>query len=177
MGKNTIFLTRSAFLLALAAIFPLLGLPQPVTGVAVNTILYVSAAVVGPAGGIIIGCITPWLASLRGVLPPPLIVAAPFIMLGNVGLVLFFHYFRNRVPLIGILGASLVKFSIIILGARLVIPQFFHLSPAVVVKAATLLGLTQLFTALGAGVLTWIILQAIPGKYLWENVQRNYRFY
>lgn len=177
MRKGNLFLTRSALLLALASVFPLLGLPQPVTGVAVNVVLYISSALVGPVGGIIIGCMTPWLAVLRGVLPPPLIVAAPFIMLGNIVLVLTFDYFRSRNPLFGLIGAALAKFVVLIVGAQIIIPQFLQMPPVVAAKVAAILGLPQIFTALVGGFLALIILQAIPGKYLWENAQRNYRFY
>lgn len=177
MRNSTLLLTRSGLLLALVSIFPLLALPQPITGVAVNVVLYIASALVGPIGGIIIGCLTPWLAALRGVLPPPLIVAAPFIMLGNIILVLTFNYFRNRNPLVGIISAALAKFTVIIVGAQIIIPQFLQLPPPVAVKVTAILGLPQIFTALGGGLLALIILQAIPGKYLWENVQRNYRFY
>lgn len=177
MRRNNLFLTRSALLLALASIFPLLGLPQLVTGVAVNVVLYISSALVGPIGGIIIACVTPWLAALRGVLPPPLIVAAPFIMLGNIVLVLTFNYFRNRSALVGVMGAALAKFIVIIVGAQVIVPEFLQVPPSVAVKVAAILGMPQIFTALAGGFLALVILHAIPGKYLWENAQRNYRFY
>lgn len=154
--NSTQLMTRTAFLLALAAICPLLGLPQFITGVAVNVVLYISTFLVGPIGGIIIGCLIPWVAALRGILPPPLVIAAPFIMLGNIALVLVFHYFRYRIPLVGIIGAALVKFAIIILGARVIIPQFIHVAPGVAAKVAAILGIAQIFTALAAGFLALI---------------------
>jgi len=176
MRNGTQFLTRSALLLALASVGPLLGLPQFITGVAVTTVLYVSAAVVGPVGGIIIGCLTPWLAALRGILPPPLVVAAPFIMLGNIVLVLLFHYFRRKIFLVGIIAASLAKFAVIFLGAQVIIPFFWSLEPQVVANISKILGLPQLITALASGLLTFFILQAIPAKYFWENRIEKYKF-
>lgn len=176
MRNSTRFLTRSALLLALAAVFPLIGLPQLITGVAVNTILYLASAVVGPEGGIIIGCLIPWLALLRGVLPPPLLVAAPFIIIGNLILVLVFHHLRRRNLLLGVFSAALAKFIFFLFSTKVILTSFFHLPNNVLQKVVMLLGLPQLFTALGAGILIVFILQIIPGKYLWENQRNSYKF-
>jgi len=174
MRNNLQFLTRAALLLALAVVFPLVGLPQPITGIAVNTILYLATALVSPLAGIIIGCLTPWVALLRGVLPPPLLIAAPFIMLGNIVLVLAFHYLRQKHIFLGIAGASLAKFFLLLLGAKFFLGYLLHLPAAVLHKTTLILGLPQFFTALAAGILVSLILQCLPGKYLWENQRRYY---
>ena len=80
---NVKWLARTAILLALTLAFQMIGLPQPVTGPAVNAMLLISGTYVGALGGIIIGLLTPLIAFARGILPPPLAPMIPFIMLGN----------------------------------------------------------------------------------------------
>lgn len=174
MRRNTVFLTRTALLLALALVMPLIGLPQPVTGVAVNTILYLATVVVGPLGGIIIGCFTPWVALLRGILPPPLLIAAPCIMLGNIMLVLCFHYLRKKNIILGAFLAALAKFFIFLLLGKFIFNTFLHFSPQLLLKVSTILGLPQLFTSLLAAFLSIVLLSLLPRKYFWKNGRKYY---
>ena len=76
-------LTRIALLLALTLAVQSLRLPTPVTGPLVNFMLIFSTALVGPAGGALIGSITPGAALLLGVIPPLLAPAIRFIMTGT----------------------------------------------------------------------------------------------
>jgi len=82
--------TRTAILLALTLAFQMLKLPQPMTGPAVNAMLFISTAAVGIWGGVIIGALTPWIAFINGILNPVLAPAIPFIMLGNAVLCIVF---------------------------------------------------------------------------------------
>lgn len=174
MQNNSRILTRSAFLLALAAIFPLVGLPQPLTGGAVNTVLYLAAATVSPLASLMIGCLTPWAALLRGVLPPPLLIAVPLIMLGNAVLILVFRYLRKINLLLAVLIASLSKFFLFLVTTRLVLGPLLHLPNQLIHKVTVILGIPQLVTALAGGMLACLILHMLPGKYLWENQRRYY---
>ena len=67
---NLKFFTRTAILLALTLAFQMLKLPQPMTGPAVNAMLFISTAAVGIWGGVIIGALTPWIAFINGILNP-----------------------------------------------------------------------------------------------------------
>ena len=76
---NLKFFTH-AILLALTLAFQMLKLPQPMTGPAVNAMLFISTAAVGIWGGVIIGtptmdCLYKWNSE------PCLAPAIPFIML------------------------------------------------------------------------------------------------
>jgi len=62
MNKQLKFVTYGAVLLALAAVFPLLRLPQYLTGSVVNFVLLIACHVLGVWGGVVIGCLTPWIA-------------------------------------------------------------------------------------------------------------------
>jgi len=66
MNKQLKFVTYGAVLLALAAVFPLLRLPQYLTGSVVNFVLLIACHVLGILGGVVIGCLTPWIALIAG---------------------------------------------------------------------------------------------------------------
>lgn len=86
------YLTRSAILLALAMSVQMLGLPQPITGSAVNTVLYITALSAPPAYGVTVGALTPIVALWRGILAPAAAPLVPFIAVGNAILVLVFWF-------------------------------------------------------------------------------------
>ncbi len=109
-------LVRMALLLAITLAVQVLRLPTPVTGPLVNMMLILSAAVVGTAGGVLIGLLTPWVALLLGILPPALAPAVPFIMAGNAFYCLFFGLLNRRFKgsdLVGVGAGSLIKFGLI----------------------------------------------------------------
>lgn len=98
------YLTRSAILLALAMSVQMLGLPQPITGSAVNTVLYITALSAPPAYGVTVGALTPIVALWRGILAPAAAPLVPFIAVGNAILVLVF-WFSQR-PLSWLAGSA-----------------------------------------------------------------------
>jgi hypothetical protein len=151
------FITRTAVLLALTLAAQMLKLPQPVTGPAVNAMLFVSSGVVGIAGGVIIGALTPWVAFVNGILPPPLAPAIPFIMLGNAALVAIFNLFiRKNAAVYSIAGiglAAVVKFLILSMAVRFLI----NVPP----KVSVMLQVPQLYTAVTGGVIAWFVLKLL----------------
>ena len=86
------YLTRSAILLALAMSVQMLWLPQPITGSAVNTVLYITALSAPPAYGVTVGALTPIVALWRGILAPAAAPLVPFIAVGNAILVVIFWF-------------------------------------------------------------------------------------
>lgn len=64
-------LARVALLLGITLAIQGLRLPTPVTGPLVNLMLILSTALVGAAGGVVIGLLTPWAALFLGILPRP----------------------------------------------------------------------------------------------------------
>ena len=91
-------LTRTAVLLALALVFQIgfTQFAQPAVGPLVNMTLLVAAVVVGSIPAIIIGCLTPLMAFLLGIMP--LLPLVPFIMLGNAILIVSFNWTRKALP-------------------------------------------------------------------------------
>lgn len=167
------FLVRTAILLALTLAFQFAGLPQPITGPAINAMLILATIFVGPLGAIIIGCLTPWLAFVRGIMGfAPLI---PYIMVGNALYVLSFYFLRQSLRKIlkngssELFGASVNGFisggAGVLLGAFL---KFLMLSSAVKYliadvkpKIAQAMQLPQLYTALLGGAIALVVAAAI----------------
>ncbi|HHY46105.1 MAG TPA: ECF transporter S component [Firmicutes bacterium] len=157
--KSLRWLTRTAVLLALTLAFQMLGLPQPVTGPAVNAMLLLSAIFVGALGGAVIGLFTPWIAFIRGILAAPLGPMIPFIMIGNAALVLVFSAVRNAgrkalwAGVTGVVAGAVVKFLILSSAVRYVV----EVKPPI----ARAMQLPQLFTALTGGVIALAVAGAI----------------
>jgi hypothetical protein len=126
------------------------GFPQPITGPLVNTVLYLAASIVGWQGGILIGILTPLVAAMRGILPPPLAPLIPFIALGNSLMVVLFYLLKFKNKIIAIIIASLVKFSILFSAVNLLV----QVPPAV----SQMMSLPQLITALTGGIVALLVM-------------------
>lgn len=154
MGNNKIkFITRTGILLAVALVVQMGGLPQPITGPLINTVLYLSALLVGSWSGIIIGICTPVIAFMRGILPAPLGPMIPFIALGNGVLVVVFSLLKRKNKVLGIILASLVKYAILTITVKFIVD--------VPDKIAQIMSLPQLFTALSGGAIAMLAYKAL----------------
>lgn len=143
--EPTRYLARTALLLALTLAFQSLRLGQAFSGPLVNAVLFTATAVVGAAGAVFIGAVTPWVALAVGILKPVLAPAVPFIMLGNASLAVTAGALWRRNRWLAVITASLVKFAV--LGGS--VRYLLQLNP----KIAAALGLPQLFTALAGGMI------------------------
>ncbi len=147
---KTNWLTRTALLLAIALVFQMGGFPQPITGPLVNTVLYLAASIVGWQGGILIGILTPVVAAMRGILPPPLAPLIPFIALGNATMVVLFYLLKSKNKIVAIVVASVVKFLILFSAVNLLV----QVPPAV----SKMMSLPQLITALVGGIVAFLVM-------------------
>ncbi len=159
-------LTRTAVLLALALVFQI-GLnqfAQPAVGPLVNMTLIIAAVVVGSTPAIIIGCLTPLMAFVLGIMP--LLPLVPFIMAGNAILVLAFNVTRRMVPkygdIAGVIMAAILKFGFLAFSIRYLVTFFVKAVKPPMIAAFSL---PQLYTALIGGVLALVILKYLS-KYL-----------
>jgi len=146
---NVKTVTRVGILLALALVFQSIRLGQFFTGPAINAVLFIAAATVGVAGGVIIGAVTPWVALALGILNPVLAPAVPFIMLGNGLLVIAFHYLSGWNRYAAVVGAAIVKFLVLSGAVRFILA----LNP----KLSAALQVPQLITALIGGALALVV--------------------
>ena len=153
---NLKWLTRTAILLAIALVFQMGGFPQLITGPLVNTVLYLSAMIVGWPGGVLIGIFTPLIAAMRGILPPPLTPLIPFIAFGNGALVVLFYWLKSKNKILGIIIASAVKFLILVTAVNLLV----QVPPPV----AQMMSLPQALTALAGGVIALLAERALKAS-------------
>ena len=153
------WISRTAVFFALTLVIQLVGLPQFFTGPLVNAFLLLATMMVGVSSGIVIGLFTPWVAFSRGILPVPLGPMIPFIMLGNVSLVVVFFLLtmkRERnitLKVLGIVIGAVVKYLILSQSVTFLVSV-----PSPVAKA---MQFPQLLTALGGGVIALVIEQAL----------------
>lgn len=145
--------------IAMTVVFQMFGFHQYVTGPVVNGMLLLSALYTGPFGGVLVGVATPWVAFLRGILPPPLAPMIPFIMLANGAYVLAFYACRRTLgnspfgSSTGIITGAVIKF-LFLSGAV----KFLVAVPPLVAKG---MQLPQLFTALIGGVLALVVAELL----------------
>lgn len=167
---STRFWTRTAILLAVALAFQMGGLPQPVTGPAINAILLIAVGLIGPVAAVIIGAFTPIIAFVRGILPPPLGPLIPAIVFGNAlyAIVFFFITWSRRrtkpasaqikvfsIPtILAVMAGALAKFFILAWAVNFMVQ--------VPEPVAQMMSLPQLYTALAGGGIALLVLKALP---------------
>ena len=90
LSNKTLFISRLALLISLALVIQIVGLPQPITGPLINMLLFLTVTILGWIAGVILGCLTPLAALIRGQLPAVLAPLVPFIAVANAILVLIY---------------------------------------------------------------------------------------
>jgi len=158
--KREIILTISKFILILGlAIFaPIIGM-QSVTGIMVNALLFIGTVVLGVRGAMLIA-IVPSIVSLSiGFLPMVLAPMVPFIIAGNIILILSFNWICRKSFWYGIITASIAK-SAFLYGTSFLVTSLI-LKSEIANKAASIMGYPQLLTALAGGVVAFLFLKMI----------------
>jgi len=178
MKNRTRFLTRTALLLAVAIAFQIFGKLIPynnfVVGPVVNAVLLVATAAAGLWSGIAISVIAPLVSAFTNKAPiAPLVLGfSPFIITGNIIIVLAFWIFRKKDKtqgnvsgsVLGVAVGSVLKFGFLY-GAITAFTSLVEMKPQ---QAATLTGLfswAQLFTAIAGGAIALVVLK-LAGKAL-----------
>lgn len=161
------WITRTAIFLSLLIVLQfstsMLG-NVLLTGSVVNFVLIVSVMTCGLTSGLTVAIVSPFLAKLIGI--GPLWVLIPFIALGNIVLVLIWHFIGNRKIwksivsyIIALIVASPAKFATLYFCiVKLVIPYFLDLPVQQAKIISNMFSVMQLFTALIGGVVAIIIL-------------------
>ena len=178
MKNRTRFLTRTALLLAAVIAFQLIGKLIPynnfIVGPVVNDALLVATAAAGVWSGITISVIAPLVSAFTNKAPiAPLVLGfSPFIIIGNIIIVLSFWLFRKREELpggipggvAGVAVGSVLKFGFLY-GAITVFTRLVEMKPQQAVTLTGLFSWPQLFTAIAGGIIALIILR-LAGKAL-----------
>lgn len=150
-------LARFGALLSIVILAPLF-FQQAITGVIVNAALFVSVMVLGVQGAVLIAIIPCLVALSVGLLPLALAPMIPFIITGNIILILCFNYLNKKNYWLGMAIASALKF-LFLFSASYIIANLF-IGQDVAVKASVMFGLPQLLTALGGGVVAYLFLKS-----------------
>lgn len=162
MSKKTLFITRTAAMLALLIVLQAAtkNLGQFVTGSCVNAVLAAATLLGGFASGLIIAVVSPFLAFLLGI-GPKLIEVVPAIAIGNLALVLILWAIKgdgalNRV--IKWIAASVGKFLVLYLLVIQLLCRVMTLPEKMTATFSTMFSWPQLVTALiGSGIMLLIL--------------------
>lgn len=157
-------LTRSAMLLALTLVFQIgfRQFAQPLVGPLVNMMLLLSTMIVGIPMAIVIGCLTPiiaFLSGIMGVLPlVPMIAVANTIYIVVFGLIIKKKEGILYEAIALALGAG-AKFLFLFIAVRTLLPLFIAQVKPPVIAAFSF---PQLWTALIGGLLALVIIKLLP---------------
>lgn len=162
MSKKTLFITRTAAMLALLIVLQAAtkNLGQFVTGSCVNAVLAAATLLGGFASGLIVAVVSPFLAFLLGI-GPKLIEVVPAIAIGNLALVLILWTIKgdgalNRV--IKWIAASVGKFLVLYLLVIQLLCRVMTLPEKMTATFSTMFSWPQLVTALiGSGIMLLIL--------------------
>lgn len=171
---NTIYIVRTGLLLALALIFQM-GIKIPtLVGPLVNFVLIASTLTVGILSGVIIGCFTPLIALVVGVIPAFLAPQIPFIIAGNAILVIIFgitnNYIKKGGGYLGLALGSLLKFAVLAGSIRLIINFYSHSIPVKAIPGViATFSVPQLYNAVIGGILAIIVVKLLPKSIILNN--------
>ena len=172
MIKQTRSMILGALFLAMVIIIQLLGRFNPdfsriFVGPLINALLILTVIFSGRRYGILLAVTSPLMAFATGQLIPALAPFIPFIMLGNLSLVIPFSYLqKNRFSQIaGIILGSLLKFAVMIMAAYYAVPIFGLAIPAAVqARLPVAFGLVQLYAALIGGGFALVLARLLKNR-------------
>ncbi|MDR0897384.1 MAG: hypothetical protein LBN04_05965 [Oscillospiraceae bacterium] len=167
MNRKVLWITQTAVLTALLIVMQAVTASfgnTIVTGSIVNLILIISVMMAGLSSGLTVAVISPICAKLLGI--GPLWMLIPFIVVGNIVLVLMWHFLGNRsfakpllVHIVTLIAAAVGKFLTLYVGIVLIaIPHLLSLPAQQATTISGMFSIPQLFTALiGGGVATVLL--------------------
>jgi riboflavin transporter len=142
------------FLLAVAILAPFLRI-QLITGSVVNATLFIATFILGLGAGILISFLPSLVSAAVGLLPLPLLPMIPYIIIGNIILVVLFRVLKSKNFLIGVVLGSSTKFLFLFLSSSYIISFFIHKSlPFPIIST---MAWPQLVTALIGGVIAFCL--------------------
>jgi hypothetical protein len=151
-----LFFTQFVALFAISAVVPFFIHQQAITGPIVNAVLFISASLLGSQSAILIGLFPSLIALSTGLLPVALAPIIPFIMVGNIILVLVFSKLKNKNFWLAILSASFLKFLFLFASSSIVINLISQ--NAIAKQVALAMSWSQLATAFAGGIIAYMFL-------------------
>lgn len=165
-----LWITRTAILIALLIVLQAatatLG-NSLITGSIVNMLLVISVMTCGLGTGLSVAIVSPVLAKFFGI--GPLWALIPFISIGNIVLILVWHFIGNGniknqyvTYIIALVTASISKFLILYIGIVLIaIPLLLNLPDKQAMIISNMFSIPQLFTALIGGAIATVMLPTL----------------
>ena len=140
---------------------------QLVTGSVNNLLMIVTVMTLGLASGLTVAVVSPVLAKLLGI--GPLWSLIPFIIAGNLTLIMIWHFICNRktgnghaARIIALICAAVGKFLVLYIGiVRIAVPMLLGLPEKQAAVLSNMFSIPQLFTALIGGALAVVILPVL----------------
>jgi len=151
--EKIVVLTQFAILIGVATMAPFLG-QQAITGPIVNATLFISTIFLGIRAGILMSLFPSVIALSVGLLPSALAPMIPFIMIGNIILVLCFDFLKNRNYWLRIIMASALKF-VFLFGTSSIVMNLI-LKTEIANRAATIMSWPQFLTAIAGGGIAYL---------------------
>lgn len=168
---NVKFITRTALLLAVAIAFQMLGrflgpYNNFIVGPVVNAVLIIATATVGVWSGVAIGTIAPFVSALtnKAAIAPVILAFSPFIVLGNIIIVLAFFFIMNKNKVAAVATGAILKFGFLYAGIT-VFASIMKLQPKIAATLTNLFSWPQLITAIIGGAIALIVIKLV-GKQL-----------
>lgn len=169
MSTKTLWITRTAIFIALLIVwqFATSFLNNTlITGSGVNLILILAVMSGGLSSGGFVAVLSPVFAKFFGI--GPLWSLIPFVALGNLTLVLVWHFVGGRKTggkivnyMIAAVTAAVAKFGVLYIGiVRIAIPFLLQLPQKQAAVISTMFSLPQLITAGIGGILAVAVLPA-----------------
>lgn len=166
--ERVLWITRTAIFIALLVVFQGISKPlgQYVTGSLVNLVLVLAVMLGGLWSGVTVAALSPVFAFLVGI-GPAMIQVIPFVMLGNLVLVLVWYFVTKGAPagkigprhLIALVAGAVAKFLVLYLGVvKVAIPMLLNLQPPQVAVLSASFSFPQLITAGIGGAVALVLL-------------------
>ncbi len=161
MKNKTLWLVRTALLIAILIVLQAVtkAAGQFVTGSCVNAVLAVSVLLCGPASGLTVALVSPFMAFLLGI-GPQLIYIVPAIAVGNAVFVLLLHFlYKEKIisRILALVIAAFAKFAALYLLVSVLLCNVLPLKPPQIATFQAMFSWPQLVTALIGGALAIVI--------------------
>lgn len=157
--KKIVVITQLLAMMSLAALLPLFPLQQ-ITGPLVNALLYIAVIMLGANNALLICFLPSVIAFSTGLLPALMLPLIPVIIIGNILLVLFFNYFKEKNFWLGVAVASFAKYIFIYSLASILVSKIIK-ATSLANLVSSMMSYQQLLNALLGGIIAWIFLKSI----------------
>jgi len=155
--ENVFILLQFAALFSIAVLAPFIRV-QLITGSIVNAILFLAVMLMGFRRAVIISTVPSLISLTSGLLPLAFAPLVPFIMIGNIILIITFDYLKKNYWL-GVLAACFLKFIFLFGSSSLFIHSLVE--QKLVSKAVMMFGGIQLTTAISGAIVAYYVLKYI----------------